>query len=191
MKLMLRTESGGISFWFAWVAALLAAGVIAPWFSSPPTPPPGQPAPTAQNVWRFLQATAPKYGVDARFAYTLAVGESGLDPYAFNHGARGLMQMRPEAWAAVSNEPFHVAWDWEKNTRAALAYLASCRDELAKHGAVSPALLAASYHFGPDAVAAAGYELRNLPRAPNDVYRKIFKGDLYPVAAPDPSSPAS
>ena len=184
MKSFLRTESGGISFWFAWVAALLAAAMVAPWFSSPPAPPTGQLPPTAQNVWRFVQATAPRYGVDARFAYALAVGESGLDPYAFNHGARGLMQLRPEAWAAVSNEPFHAAWDWEKNTRAALAYLAWCRGELAKHGAVSPALLAASYHFGPDAVAEAGYALRNLPRPPNDVYRKIFGGDPNPVAAP-------
>ena len=136
------------------------------------------------NVWHFLQVTAPSYGVDARFAYALAVGESGLDPYAFDHGARGLMQIRAGAWAAVSDEPFHAAWDWQKNARAALAYLARCHDDLVKHEAFSPGLLAASYHFGPEAVAAANYDLHNLPRPPNDVYRKIFSGNPTPVAAP-------
>ena len=184
MKSFLRTEAGGVSFWLVWVAALLAAAVVAPWLSSPPAPPPGQPPPTAQNVWHFMQATAPGYGVDARFAYALAVGESGLDPYAFNHGARGLLQLRPAAWAAVSDEPFHEAWNWEKNACAALAYLAWCRDGLVKHQAFSPALLAACYHFGPDAAAAANYDLHNLPRPPNEVYRKLFNGNPYPVTTP-------
>jgi len=179
-----HARSGRTSFWLAWVLALVAAVFIAPWFSAPPAPPPGQLPPTPANIWHLLLAAAPSYGIDPRFAYALAMAESSLDPYAFNHGARGLLQLRPAAWETVSDEPFHEAWNWEKNTRASLAYLAWCQNFLTQHHALSPPLLAACYHFGPDAVSAANFDLQNLPHAPNDIYRQLFAGDRAPVPAP-------
>jgi hypothetical protein len=182
-----------LSFWAALAIALSAGLVLAPLVSPPPAPPPGQPPPTPENVWSLLARTAPADGVDPRFAYAIAMAESNLDPHAFDRGARGLMQMRLDAWESVSSEPFREAWNWEKNAGAALKYLASCRDFLTEHHAYSSGLLAACYHYGPQAVADADFQIANLPRPHNSLYRQLFNGDAAPVPPPSDAaaSPAS
>ncbi len=172
------------SFWVALAAMLVMATALAPFLSAPPSPPAGQPAPTEENIWRLLEHDAPAYGLDPRFVFALVKAESRFDPYAFNLGARGLLQIRPDAWYDTSDESFHEAWNWEKNTRAALKYLAWCRDYLNRRQAFSLPLLAACYHYGVGEVSDADFQIKNLPRPKNAIYRELFAGNVAPVPAP-------
>jgi soluble lytic murein transglycosylase-like protein len=174
----------GLSFWFVLVALLTIATALVPFLSGPPTPPAGQLAPTAANVWHLLEREAPAYGLDPRFVYALVQAESRFDPYAFNLGARGLFQIRPDAWYDMSEEPFREAWNWEKNTRTALKYLAWCRDYLNRHQAFSLPLLAACYHYGVGEVSDADFQIKNLPRPKNAIYRELFAGNAAPIKPP-------
>ena len=177
-----------LSFWAALGIALGVAVILAPLVSAPPAPPPGQSLPTPENVWHLLLQAAPANGVDPHFAYAIAMAESNLDPHAFDRGARGLMQMRLDAWESVSNEPFREAWNWEKNADAALKYLGQCRNFLMDHHAYSTGLLAACYHYGPQAVADADFQIAHLPRPRNSLYRQLFNGDAAPVPPPGDTS---
>jgi soluble lytic murein transglycosylase-like protein len=101
--------------------------------------------------------------------------ESGGNPRCVGRaGERGIMQIKRETWNHVTRRmfgqrvPFDQAFDPELNDKVARAYLAEIQDILYQHRsrwkADERALLLACYNAGPNAVKAAGFDLRGVPR---------------------------
>lgn len=143
----------------------------------------------AAEVWSFIQEVAPERGLDPEFVYALAWAESSLNAKARSSVARGIMQLTRPAWAEVSEVSYRQAWDWKTNIRVAVDYLAFCRDFLERHDAFTYPLLAASYRYGPYHVQDKGFDIRRLRRPKNELYRRIFEGEVHPVAPPESRGP--
>lgn len=136
-------------------------------------------------VWAELEPLAESAGLEPEFVYAIAWAESSLNAKARNGRARGLMQLTPLAWEEVSERPFRDAWRWRVNLEVGVDYLAFCRDFLVERDAFSYRLLAASYRYGPYAVAAADFELSNLEEPRNLIYQELWRGHVSPVEVPD------
>lgn len=138
-----------------------------------------------ENVWAFVQEQAPQRDLDPEFVYALAWAESSLNARARSSVARGIMQLTKPAWREVSDESYRHAWDWRTNVRVGIDYLAFCRDYLKKHDSFSYPLLAAAYRYGPYYVENKNFNLRQIKQPKNEIYRRIFKGNIRPVAPPE------
>lgn len=146
---------------------------------------PQSPVPaTRENVWKHVQQTAAKYGLDAEFVYAIAMAESSLRPHANSGYARGIMQVSRGAWDMVSKEPYRLAWNWEKNIDVGCAYLAYNKRYLESQGHFSYPLLAACYRYGRHAVRRANFQMEGLPTPQNLIYRELFSGNIHPVPPP-------
>lgn len=139
---------------------------------------------SAQEVWAYVQEQAPQRELNPEFVYALAWAESSLNARARSSVARGIMQLTKPAWKEVSEESYRHAWDWRTNIRVGIDYLAFCRDYLIKNNSFSYPLLAASYRYGPYYVKNKNFNLRQIKKPKNGIYRQIFNGNIRPVAPP-------
>jgi soluble lytic murein transglycosylase-like protein len=139
---------------------------------------------TPTDVWALIQELADQRNLDPEFVYALAWAESSLDAHARSSVARGMMQLTKSAWQQVTDESYQQAWDWRTNIRVAIDYLAYCRDYLKYHDSFTYPLLAASYRYGPYHVKKKKFNIRALKKPKNEIYRRIFAGNIRPVAPP-------
>lgn len=139
---------------------------------------------TPDEVWTYVGELAPQAGLDTEFVYALVWAESSLKPGARSSVARGLMQLTRSAWREVSDESYRQAWDWRTNIRVGIDYLAFCRDFLRRHDNFSYPLLAAAYRYGPYYVKRKNFKLERIKPPKNEIYQRIFDGDIRPVAPP-------
>ena len=138
-----------------------------------------------REVWLAIQPQAARYRLDAGFVYALVAAESGFDARARQGDARGLLQLKPKAWATVSSRPYEPdVWDWRANLEAGIDYLAWCRHTLHERGHDSDALVLAAFHYGFDYVASCDFNERRLTCPDNAVYRELWRGNLRPVPPP-------
>ena len=148
-------------------------------------PPDRAPAPSRLEVWAAIQPQAERYRMDPAFIFALVAAESNFDPRAFNGRARGLMQIKPEAWQAVSKLPYEPGvWSWKTNLEVGIDYLAYSRSYLHQKTEFSYPLLLASFHYGLDYVERRRFDIRRIPIPPNAIYRKLWAGNLAPVPPP-------
>lgn len=139
---------------------------------------------TTTDVWALIQELAPQRNLDPEFVYALAWAESSLKANARSSIARGMMQLTKPAWEQVTDESYQQAWDWRTNVRVGIDYLAYCRDYLKHNDSFSYPLLAASYRYGPYHVKKKKFNIRALKKPKNEIYRRIFAGNIRPVAPP-------
>lgn len=143
--------------------------------------------PTREAVWAAIQAPAIRYRIDAAFIYALVAAESNFDPTARNGEARGLMQIKPAAWRAVSHEPYEPAvWDWRANLAVGIDYLAYSRSYLHRKTTFSYPKLLAAFHYGLDYLERRDFEVGDVPVPDNAIYRELWRGNLRPVEPPPP-----
>lgn len=135
-------------------------------------------------VWGFIQEQAAQQDLDPDFIYALAWAESSLNERARSSVARGIMQLTKPAWQEVTDESYRYAWDWRTNVRIGIEYLAFCRDFLKRHDSFSYPLLAASYRYGPYYVKNKDFDLAAIKQPKNEIYRRIFSGNIRPVVPP-------
>jgi len=140
------------------------------------------------DVWRAIQQPAARYRLDPVFIYALVAAESDFDARARRGEARGLLQLKPAAWATVSTRPYEpTVWDWRANLEAGIDYLAWCRHALHARGRFSERLLLAAFHYGFDYVESRDFDERRIPRPGHSLYRALWRGDLHPL--PPPADP--
>ncbi len=137
------------------------------------------------EVWRAIQAPASRYRLDPLLIYTLVAAESDFDARARQGDARGLLQIKPPAWATVSTQPYEpTVWDWRANLEAGIDYLAWCRHALHARGHDSDRLLLAAFHYGFDYVAARNFDEGRIPLPAHPLYRQLWAGNRHPLRPP-------
>ena len=165
-----------------------ALGVAACGAGGPPAD--AGPPPSREQIWTAILPQADRYRIDPGFVFALVAAESNFDPRAQNGQARGLMQIKPAAWADVSNTPYETGvWDWRTNLEVGIDYLAYCRAELHRKSNFTYPLLLASFHYGFDFVERRRFDIGRIPIPENDIYRRLWRGDLTPVAPPGSAKP--
>jgi hypothetical protein len=138
-----------------------------------------------REVWRAIQPPAAQYRLDPVLLYALVAAESDFDARARNGEARGLLQIKPAAWAAVSAQPYEpTVWDWRANLETGIDYLAWCRQALHRRGHYSDRLLLAAFHYGFDYVEAQAFNEGRIPPPDHPLYRRMWEGDLRPLPPP-------
>jgi hypothetical protein len=111
--------------------------------------------------------------------------ESNFDAHAKRGEAKGLMQIKPKAWRAVTTLPYEsMVWDWRTNLAVGIEDLASIKGALVARGAFSYAMLWASYHYGLDFMAAHGFDMSRIPRPSDPISYKLWSGNVHPVDPP-------
>ncbi len=139
-----------------------------------------------EQVWAALQAHAKRYQIEATFIYALVAAESNFDAAARNGEARGLLQLKPGAWRAVTTTAYEPdVWEWRTNLRAGIEYLAYCRHALHEKNKFSYPLLLAAFHYGLDAVESANWDVGKFDPPDNPIYRELWRGNLSPVVPPE------
>jgi soluble lytic murein transglycosylase-like protein len=138
-----------------------------------------------REIWAALQPMARERGIEPGFVYAIIKLESNFDPRARRGEARGLMQIKPKAWRAVSDLPYEPSvWDWRTNMRVGLDGLSNIKRELVAKGYFSYPLLWASFHYGFDYVAARGFDMNRIDRPSDPISQRLWSGDIDPVAPP-------
>jgi hypothetical protein len=136
-------------------------------------------------VWEALQPMARGRGIDPGFVYAIIKLESNFSPHARRGEARGLMQIKPGAWRAVTDIPYEPAvWDWRTNLRVGIDGLAAAKGTLEARGVFSYPLLWASFHYGLDYVAARGFDMSRIDRPSDPISRRLWSGEIRPVEPP-------
>ena len=144
-----------------------------------------EPPPTRAEIWTAIQPAAARYRIDPAFIYALVAAESNFDPHAENGDARGLLQIKPAAWAMVSTVPYEPAvWNWRTNLEVGIDYLAYSRSYLHRKTAFSYPLLLAAFHYGLDYVEDRNFNIDRIAVPANAIYRRLWAGDLAPVPVP-------
>lgn len=154
---------------------ILASAII--WLKPPVRP---QLIP-AEDVWRVVQREAARHHLDPHFVFAIVFVESSLNAHADSGVARGIMQIKPDTWAQMTDRSYQQVWNWQLNIRVGTDYLGWLAESLRANDRFSYALLAASFHHGPGAVRRAGYDLARLPPTRNRVYQQIYAG-IIPAA---------
>jgi len=138
-----------------------------------------------RQVWEAIQPMAAMRGIDPLFAYALVGAESGFDARAMRGEARGLFQIKPRAWAAVSRLPYEPeVWDWRANLAVGLDGLAATKGALEARGSFSYPLLWAAHQYGLDCVAARGFDMGRIARPAGPVAIRLWSGDVHPLTPP-------
>jgi soluble lytic murein transglycosylase-like protein len=164
------------------VAFGLILGVLTYFLAQTLSPPREQVSP--EDVWRVVRELAPQAGLDPEFVYALAWAESGLNARARSSVARGIMQLTRPAWTEVTDESYSMAWDWQTNLRIGIEYLVFCRKYLKSHDSFNYPLLAASYRYGPYYVQSNNFDIQQVKPPKNEIYQRIFNGNVRPVPPP-------
>lgn len=143
------------------------------------------PPPTRAEIWAAIQPLAGRYRLAPEFVYAIVAAESNFDPAARNGTARGLLQLKPAAWRAVSKLPYEAAvWNWPTNLEVGVDYLAYSRAYLHRKTTFSYPLLLAAFHYGLEYVEERDFNLRRIPVPDSPVYRELWAGNLAPVPPP-------
>lgn len=150
---------------------------------------PSGPPPTREEIWSAIQPRADRYRIDPAFIYALVAAESNFDPMARNERARGLLQIKSEAWRTVATTPYEpTVWFWRENLETGIDYLAYTRSYLHRKNAFSYPLLLAAFHYGLDYVEDRRFDIRRITIPDNEIYRQLWRGNLAPVKPPGPAS---
>ena len=124
-------------------------------------------------------------GIDPLFVYALVGLESNFDPHARRGEARGLLQLKPEAWRAASDIPYEPAvWDWRTNLEVGIDRLATLKRALTARGVFSYPRLWATHQYGFDYVAARDFDMSRIDRPDNAIAVRMWRGDVEPVNPP-------
>lgn len=144
-----------------------------------------EPVPSRLEIWNAIQPLAQRYQIAPSLIYALVAAESNFDPRARNGENRGLLQLSPDAWRLVSSKPYETdVWHWRENLEAGIDYLAYLRSDLHRHHADSNEVLLGAFHYGLGFVADRDFDSQKIPVPDSPIYRKLWAGDLAPVAAP-------
>jgi soluble lytic murein transglycosylase-like protein len=147
---------------------------------------PTEAPPTRGEIWTAIQPLAQRYRLEPEFIFALVAAESNFDPQARNGEARGLLQLKPVAWRAVSQRPYEPAvWDWRVNLEVGVDYLAYTRSYLHKRTTFSDPLLLAAFHYGLDYVEERRFDVNRVPIPDNAIYRELWRGNRTPVKPPE------
>ncbi|HEY1848124.1 MAG TPA: transglycosylase SLT domain-containing protein, partial [Opitutaceae bacterium] len=113
-----------------------------------------------RQVWEAIGPLAERGHLDPLFVYAIAKAESNFEPRAVRGEARGLMQIKPRAWRAVTNVPYEAGvWTWRSNLAVGIDVLASMKGDLEKRHAFSYPVLWACYHYGFEFVSSRGFDM--------------------------------
>jgi soluble lytic murein transglycosylase-like protein len=124
-------------------------------------------------------------GIDPLFVYAVVASESNFDPLSRNGEARGLMQIKPDAWREASRLPYETnVWLWRTNLEVGMDRLASIRTVLAGKNVLSFPRLWASYHYSLDFAAERGFDMSRIPRPLDPLSYRLWSGDSHPLAPP-------
>lgn len=168
----------------AWVAAVVFLAGCAPRPGNLAVDKPGT-IEARREVWSALQPLAAERGLDPGFVYALVKIESDFDASAEHGDARGLLQIKPRAWKAVSDLPYSSAvWDWRRNLEVGMDAIAVLKKRLEAKGVFSYGLLWCAYHYGWDYVEARAFDRSRIPRPANPVAFRLYSGDPHPLAPP-------
>jgi soluble lytic murein transglycosylase-like protein len=163
-----------------WVLLVMALAALAGGCARKSPPPP-----TRAEVWAAIQPPAQRYRIDPAFIYALVAAESNFDPSARNGNARGLLQLKPGAWAAVSADAYDPnVWDWRKNLEVGIDYLAYSRSYLHRKSTFTHPRLLAAFHYGLDYLEEQKFDTARVPVPDNDLYRQLWAGNLHPLPPP-------
>jgi hypothetical protein len=169
---------------YAWVAAACVLAGCSPRAGTAQAEAPGT-LESRRAIWEAIQPLASARGIDPGFVYAIVKLESNFEPRARRGEARGLMQIKPRAWRAVSGIPYDPGvWDWRANLAVGIDSLAAIKRSLEEKHAFSYPLLWASYHYGEDFVQARGFDMSRIPRPSDPVSFRLFSGDIHPVSPP-------
>tara|TARA_Y100000766_G_C18642140_1_gene476103 strand:- start:67 stop:585 length:519 start_codon:yes stop_codon:yes gene_type:complete len=138
-----------------------------------------------EKVWEKISSEAPAKGLDPKFVYAICHAESSLNANAESSVARGLMQLTEAAWVDVTELHYRQAFDWETNVEVGMLYLQRLKRMLEKNDVFSYPRLAASYRYGYGALRKEKFMVSRLKTPLNRIYRKLFAGDMAPVAPPN------
>jgi soluble lytic murein transglycosylase-like protein len=142
-------------------------------------------APSRAEIWAAIQPQAARYQIDPAFVYALVAAESNFDPRARRGDSRGLLQLMPGAWRAVSSEPYEPAvWDWRTNLAVGIDYIAYVRSYLHRKTTFSYPKLLAAFHYGIDYLEARNFDVSRVPVPNHPLYRELWRGNLTPVPPP-------
>lgn len=168
----------------AWAAAVLVLAGCAPRQGDAPAELPSS-LEARRQIWAQIQATSAGQGIDPGFVYALVKIESDFDPHARHGDARGLLQLKPRAWKAVTDAPYASGvWDWRLNLEVGTRSLAAVKRELEARGVFSYRLLWAAYHYGFDYVQARGFDMSRIPRPAHPIAYKLYSGNPHPLQPP-------
>lgn len=146
--------------------------------------------PTRDEIWSAIQPQARRYQMDPAFIYALVAAESNFDAGAQKGEARGLMQLKPGAWRAVSSVPYETAvWDWRQNLEVGVDYLAFARSYLHRRTTFSYPRLLAAFHYGISYLEARDFDVGRVPVPDSEIYRALWRGNLTPTPPPRPPAP--
>jgi soluble lytic murein transglycosylase-like protein len=138
-----------------------------------------------RQIWEAIVPIASARGIDPGFVYALVKIESDFDPHARRGEARGLLQIKPQAWKEVSDRPYETeSWAWKSNLEVGIEGLSRAKDRLSAKGVFSYPLLWASYHYGYDFVAGHAFDMSRIPRPSDPVSYKLWSGEVHPIPAP-------
>ena len=136
-------------------------------------------------IWAAIQPLATARKIDPQFVYALVKLESDFNPRAKKGENRGLLQIKPKRWRAVSSLPYETAvWDWRTNLTVGLDVLAQIKRDLDAKGMFSYPLLWASHHYGYDYVPARGFDMSRIPRPSDPIAYRLWSGEIHPLAPP-------
>ena len=137
-----------------------------------------------EKVWEKIRREAPALGLEPKFVYAICHAESSLDANAESSVARGMMQLTEPAWQDATDLHYRQAFDWETNVEVGMLYLKKLKGMLESRGIFSYPRLAASYRYGYGALRREKFMVSRLETPVNRIYRKLFAGELAPVAPP-------
>jgi soluble lytic murein transglycosylase-like protein len=165
---------------------VLLLGVLSACGRRPAAPAGAVPPPSRAEIWAAIRPLAERYQMEPAFVFALVAAESNFDPGARNGNARGLLQLTPQAWRAVSSLPYEpTVWNWRANLEAGVDYLAYSRSYLHKKALFSYPLLLAAFHYGLDYVEERRFEVGRVAVPDSRIYRELWQGNLTPVPVPD------
>ena len=138
-----------------------------------------------EEVWSKIKTEGSKHGLTPSFIYAICHAESSLNANAESSVARGMMQLTEAAWQDVTKLHYRQAFEWETNVEVGILYLARLKGMLESVDLFSYPRLAASYRYGYGALRKEKFMVSRMKTPVNRIYRKLFAGELSPVAPPE------
>ena len=138
-----------------------------------------------KRVWSKIKKEAPELGLEPSFVYAICHAESSLNANAETSVAKGMMQLTEAAWSDVTTLHYRTAFQWETNIEVGMLYLNRLKGMLESVDRFNYPRLAASYRYGYGALRQEQFMVSRMKTPINRIYRKLFAGQLSPVAIPE------